>query len=188
MATSSELRTAEMTDRIVEAFGVRPGRPVPDGEPGDRLLLTSLVNRTQPLIRFEVPDVVVLDSAPCACGRVTKRIVSVEGRRDDVVYLRGAEGRVAVHPMQFAAVSKDPDVREFQVVQTGQRLRVRVVLRDGARADEVSARVERKLTGRLESLGVSGDASVVVEACAGLPRSAASGGGKLKVVVADPAA
>ena len=50
------------------------GRPVPDGEPGARLLVTNLYKRTLPLIRFEVSDVVVLDRTPCACGRTLPRL------------------------------------------------------------------------------------------------------------------
>ena len=36
------------------------GRAVPDGTPGSRILVTNLVNRTQPLIRFELTDLVTV--------------------------------------------------------------------------------------------------------------------------------
>jgi phenylacetate-CoA ligase len=163
------------------------GRPVPDGEVGARLLVTNLVNRTQPLIRFAIPDMAVLDSSPCACGRTLRRIVRVEGRADDTISLRGRDGdRVLVHPMQFAPVAHDAAVREFQVVQTGQRLRVRVVLRDGASPPEVAGRLERELSARLDALGAGPDSGIEVEPCDGIARTAAAGGGKLKLVVADP--
>jgi phenylacetate-CoA ligase len=81
MTTSSELRTPEMTDRIVEAFEDaalvenvdEDGRPVPPGEPGERLLITGLYNMVQPVIRLEVSDVVALESGPCPCGRTLVR-------------------------------------------------------------------------------------------------------------------
>jgi len=44
-------------------------RPIPPGEPGSRLLLTNLFNRTQPLIRYELNDLVTVSSEPCPCGR-----------------------------------------------------------------------------------------------------------------------
>jgi phenylacetate-coenzyme A ligase PaaK-like adenylate-forming protein len=130
MSTSSELRTPEMTARIVEAFGVHPtdfyatteglwgseceeeagihvfedmavlenvdehGRAVPDGERGARLLVTNLFNRVQPLIRLEVSDVVVVDPTGCPCGRSLRRILAIEGRADDVIWLRG-DGRTS---------------------------------------------------------------------------------------------
>jgi phenylacetate-CoA ligase len=41
----------------------RHGHPVPDGAVGHKLLITDLFNRTQPLIRYELSDMVVLDYA-----------------------------------------------------------------------------------------------------------------------------
>ena len=43
-------------------------RPVPVGEVGSRLLVTNLFNRTQPLIRFEVTDLVAVEPEPAAVG------------------------------------------------------------------------------------------------------------------------
>lgn len=43
-------------------------RPVVDGQPADRLLSTNLVDFTQPFIRYEITDRVVLHREPCACG------------------------------------------------------------------------------------------------------------------------
>jgi hypothetical protein len=85
-----------------------------------------------------------------------------------------------VHPLQFALVTADPDVREFQVVQQGEGLRLRVCLRDGAA--EAPARLCARVGARLEELGVPRP-SVEVEAVEALERSPA---GKLQVVVAGP--
>jgi phenylacetate-coenzyme A ligase PaaK-like adenylate-forming protein len=154
------------------------GRPVPDGEPGARVLVTNLYNRVQPLIRYEIPDVVTIDPDPCPCGRTTRLIRSVQGRSDDVLRLDG----VRLHPLQFAALTADPDVAEFQVRQHGRRLELRIVpARDVAAAD-VAPRLRRHVTAALGGLGVA-DPRVDVEICAELPRSA---GGKLQLVVADP--
>jgi phenylacetate-CoA ligase len=154
------------------------GRPVPDGEPGARLLVTNLANRVQPIIRLEVPDALTLAPEPCACGRTLRRIKRVEGRADDVIWLRGADARpVAVHPMQFSVVARDRDVIEFQVVQVGARLVVHVVGR-GAGVEE---RVRARLQERLASLGVA-EVAIDVRRRESLERAA---GGKLQIVVAD---
>jgi phenylacetate-coenzyme A ligase PaaK-like adenylate-forming protein len=220
MSTSSEMRTPEMTERIVEAFGVRPfdfygtteglwgcecehhdgihlfedlvlvenvdegGRPVPPGEPGARLLVTSLHNLVQPIIRLEIPDILTLDPEPCQCGRTLVRTRAIEGRSDDVLEIPTQDGgRVTVHPLQFAPVTRDRGVREFQVVPEGPRLRVLVVPRAGA-SGELEARLRDAVSRRLTGLGVE-KPKVVVERRDKLPRSA---GGKLQLVVADPAA
>jgi phenylacetate-coenzyme A ligase PaaK-like adenylate-forming protein len=149
-------------------------RPVPPGETGARLLVTNLFNRTQPLIRFEVSDLVAIEPEPCRCGRSLMRLRSLEGRAEDVLELGG----VAVHPLQFGLVTADPDVREFQVLQEGEGLRLRVALRNGA--DAAPARLRARVEARLEELGVVRP-SVEVETVDELERTA---GGKLQMVVA----
>ena len=151
-------------------------RPVPPGEVGSRLLVTNLFNLTQPLIRFEVTDLVAVEPEQCPCGRTLMRRRSRDGRAEDVL----RRGGVDVHPLQFALVTADPDVREFQVVQQGEALRLRVCLRDGA--GEAPARLRARFGARLEELGVPRP-SVEVETVDALERSPA---GKLQVVVAGP--
>jgi len=157
------------------------GRPVPEGERGSRLLVTNLCNRVQPMIRFEISDLVTFDSEPCACGRTTRRMTSLDGRADDVLYLAGHTGRVPVHPLQFDVVTADRAVREFQIVQERERLRLRVVLREDAHAVEATARLRERVADRLTRLGVR-ETVIAVEPCDGIERA---GGGKLQMVVAD---
>lgn len=157
------------------------GRPVPPGERGARLLVTNLDNRVQPLIRLEVSDVATVDPDPCPCGRTLLRVRGIEGRSEDVMRLPGRDERVTVHPMQFSLVTEDRQVREFQVVQHGGALRLRLAVRDGADAAGTAERVHARLVERLASLGVS-EPAVEVELCERLARTP---GGKLQMVVAD---
>ena len=150
------------------------GDPVPPGETGSRLLVTNLFNRAQPLIRFEISDLVAIDPDPCPCGRSLLRLRSLEGRAEDVIRF----GDVAVHPLQFAIVTADPDVREFQVVQEGEALRLRLALREGS--DGAEERLREGVRARLAELGVPRP-EVRVECVDALERSP---GGKLQVVVA----
>jgi phenylacetate-CoA ligase len=166
------------------------GRPVAAGQPGARLLVTNLHNLVQPLLRLEVTDLVTLDPDPCRCGRNLVRARAIHGRSDDVLSLPARDGgRVAVHPLQFALLTRDPQVREFQVVQDGPLLRVLVVPRhlpDPAAAagnGGLQARLGQAVARQLRGLGVQ-DPQVAVERRLQLPRSA---GGKLKLVIADHA-
>ena len=150
-------------------------RPVPAGEMGSRLLVTNLFNRAQPLIRFEVTDLVAIEPEPCPCGRTLTRLRSLEGRTEDVLSLGG----IAVHPLQFGVVTADPDVREFQVVQKGDALRLRVALRDGCCG--VEERLRERVCAELAELGVPRP-DVSVERVDALERSPA---GKVQIVVAE---
>ena len=100
---------------------------------------------------------------------------SLDGRAEDVLRLDG----VAVHPLQFGVVTADPDVREFQVVQEGGALRLRVALRNGAAGAE--ERLGRRVRAQLSNLGVRRPV-VSVERVEALERSPA---GKVQIVVAD---
>jgi phenylacetate-CoA ligase len=222
VVTAGELRTPGMTQRLVDAFGVRPfdvygtteglfgsecqhhqgihlfedttlvenvdpdGQPVAAGQPGARLLVTNLHNLVQPLLRLEVTDLVTLDPDPCPCGRPLLRAAAIHGRSDDVLSLpaRGG-GRVAIHPLQFALLTRDPQVREFQVVQDGPALRILIVPSRAATADDhtLEARLVHAVTRHLLDLDVH-DPQITVERHQQLSRSA---GGKLKLVTADPA-
>jgi hypothetical protein len=84
---------------IVEVVDER-GRPVPDGQVGHKLLVTNLVLRTQPLIRYEVSDMVAVAGERCPCGRPFRLLAAIEGRNDDILYLPAAAGgTAAVHPL-----------------------------------------------------------------------------------------
>ena len=158
------------------------GRPVPDGEPGARLLVTNLHNRTLPMIRFEVSDVVTLARSPCACGRTLPRLRAVHGRLDDVLELPGAGGaRVPVHPTQFSVVAGDPAVRQFQVRGRGDGVHILLVLDgDAAAAEE---RIARAVAERLAAAGVARP-QVRTERVEAIERTA---GGKLRLVVPEEA-
>jgi phenylacetate-coenzyme A ligase PaaK-like adenylate-forming protein len=108
---------------------------------------------------------------------------AVQGRSDDVIHLPGARGEpVLVHPTQFSLVAADPAVREFQVVQRGAVIVLRLALRDDA-APSAAGEVARAVAERLGDLGVERPA-VEAETVAAIERSAA---GKLKLVVTEAA-
>ncbi len=121
-------------DAIVEVVD-EANRPVPAGTPGSKVLLTNLVQRTQPLIRYELSDAVQLEAGPDPSGRPYDRIARVDGRSDDVLRLPAAVGGgdVAVHPYRLRApFVKLLDVVQYQVVHRAGGLLVRIVARETA--------------------------------------------------------
>jgi phenylacetate-coenzyme A ligase PaaK-like adenylate-forming protein len=165
------------------------GLPVPPGQPGARLLVTNLYNLVQPLLRLEVTDLVTVHPDPCPCGRILARMKIIYGRSDDVLCLSARDGgQVAVHPLHFALLTRDPQVGEFQVIQEGALLRVLVVPRHPFSPaatggdDRLETRLSDAITKQLLGLGVR-DPQVTVERRRELARTA---GGKLKLVIADP--
>jgi len=62
-------------------------KPIVDGAEGE-LVLTHLVNRSAPLLRFRTRDHVRMSVGRCACGRTSPRARCI-GRTDDMLIVRG---------------------------------------------------------------------------------------------------
>jgi phenylacetate-CoA ligase len=64
------------------------GKPVVEGEPGE-LTITTLGVEAMPLLRFRTGDICTFHSSPCACGRKTKRISPIFGRKNQMIKFKG---------------------------------------------------------------------------------------------------
>ena len=120
-------------EAIVEVVD-EANQPVPPGTLGSKVLLTNLVNRTQPLIRYELSDAVQLEAGADPSGRPFDRIARIDGRSDEVLTLPGRDGgAVAVHPYRLRAPFVQLlEVLQDQIVHRSNEILVRIVLRDSA--------------------------------------------------------
>lgn len=106
------------------------GNPVAAGEFGERLLVTTLFSRTQPLIRYEISDSVRFSNKPADCSMPYQTIDRIQGRREDVIFLTDPDGKpVAIHPNVFHDAMDTLAVAKWQIIQTENGLRVIVVKR-----------------------------------------------------------
>jgi phenylacetate-CoA ligase len=186
VATTSEVRPAETAERIRAAWGVDPFDAFGSTETlyaGDcehhtgmhvfedqslievvdgRLVMTSFLRRSQPLIRYELGDLAELDTGPCPCGRSFARLTAVEGRADDVLRLPAPDGAtVAVHPIAIRSpLSGVPELRRYKVVHDREGLHVRLELRSGGA--DVAERVAKLLRARLEEAGADVEPQVEI--------------------------
>lgn len=221
IGTSAEVLTADMHQRIREAWDVEPqqlyaatesllaatctqhvgmhlledlvlievvdenNRPVPPGVPSHKILITSLVNRVQPLIRYEISDSVTLAEGPNPTGMPFRRITSVNGRSDDILTLPAPDGRtVAIHPIHLhAPFSTLPGVVQYQLTYDGAGLTVRIVPGRGAGQD-LDERVRTALRNALRDSGAV-PPPVTVELAAELPREPGHAG-KFKTLKTNP--
>lgn len=153
---------------VIEALDPDTGVPVPDGEWGS-LTLTTL-DRDNPLVRYDLEELVKLDRAPCPCGETTVR--ALWGGR--VAHLLHAQGRsfqvadveralltvpeVAVPSLEFVVMR--PDGGDAPVT-------VRVERGDSTGdADGVQARCEAAIS---DGVGVRAEVALVERGS--LPRS-----------------
>lgn len=164
---------------VVDDAGAR----VPPGVPGTRLLLTVFERFTQPLIRYEISDIVRLNGEPCPCGRPYRTIDTIEGRQEDILYFESARGGepLAVHPNLIHDALESFAVTAWQVVQEDSRLVVRLM---GAREAGLDAAVESAMRHMLDSAGALVP-PIVIEAVDRFQRGAT---GKAPLIVARPRA
>jgi phenylacetate-CoA ligase len=132
-------------------------RPVAPGQPGHRLLVTNLVNRGQPLIRYALSDMVTEATGPCPCGRPFRVLRAVEGRSDDILHLPGTGGgEVTVHPLALRSVMAGvANLKQYRILYDHPRLRVRAALRADGAAEPTRAAIATGLRDRLTALGAT---------------------------------
>jgi phenylacetate-CoA ligase len=132
-------------------------RPVPLGEVGHHILVTSLVNRAQPLIRYVISDLVTIRPEPCPCGRPFRVVAGIEGRNDDILRLVGPDGtQIVVHPLVLRSpMAAVPGLREYRILHDELGLHVRVALRPGFAVEDTTTAIRRGLTSAISALGAA---------------------------------
>lgn len=132
------------------------GNPVPDGVRSDKILLTNLYNYTQPYIRYEVTDRVIMHHEPCACGNRSPWI-ELEGRTDDVTSFTEEGKTIRIAPLSLFAVLKEVhELRRFQLlVYPENRMELRMEEKEGAERHTAFEKAEESLRGYLKTQGIT---------------------------------
>jgi putative adenylate-forming enzyme len=148
-----------------------------DGNPVDKpgviaskMIVTNLINNAQPLIRYEMNDVIVLGEK-CKCGSSFRVIEKILGRNDDILVLRDVKGANRnVFPDLFARwiITTDDRIREFKVVQTStDELEITVDLycsKDSDKCDEqevILDKLHQRITDELQKYEIKCNLKVV---------------------------
>ena len=93
---------------------VKNGRQIPPGQRGE-IIITSLYNRTMPLIRYRQGDIGVEAAERCACGRGLPLMRSIEGRTDNFIVNRH---RDLFSPQVFWSILRHyTSLRRYQIRQ-----------------------------------------------------------------------
>lgn len=158
----------------------RLGRPVPVGTPGEKVYVTNLLNRAQPLLRYELGDSVTVLPDECWCGSPMP-VIRVEGRSDDTFYFADSTGRYHAHPpIPFETLFLNvAGLAQYQLVHESQNhVVVRFVTDTGADAGAVRHRLEERFRKYFADNQLGDCVRVAVEPVSGLERE--PGGHKLR--------
>lgn len=130
--------------------------PVPDGTQSDKILLTNLFNYTQPFIRYEVTDRVVMHHEPCPCGNPSPWL-TLEGRTDDIATFTEEGKEIKIAPLAIYAVLKEVNnVQRFQaVIHKNNKVELRLNTKNECSKEEVFQSASKALSKFLASHGVN---------------------------------
>jgi phenylacetate-CoA ligase len=78
----------QLMDLILTECVDEQGNPVQDGKVGE-LVITNIGVEGMPLLRFRTGDLCQFYSEPCACGRSTKRVGPIVGRKKQMIKFKG---------------------------------------------------------------------------------------------------
>ena len=139
---------------FIETVDPLTREPLPDGEPGE-LVVTTLIDRLTPLIRYGSGDLATVDRSPCGCGKNHARF-KVLGRTSDQCLVQGR----SVLPREIMGLIdgvSETRASLFQIVRAEREmdvLRLRIGYDKGRLTGSLDALRDR-LHGRIaEALGV----------------------------------
>ncbi|HEY3426811.1 MAG TPA: AMP-binding protein [Negativicutes bacterium] len=128
--------TAHLNDDLLyfEVLDPETDEPVEPGQPG-KLVVTDLVQKTHPLIRFATGDIVngiEEDAKVCECGRTLSKFKGFKGRIGDIIKVRGVSVSVAGVENVIRGIEECSDNYEY------------LALTDESGMDKIKVRVEPK--------------------------------------------
>jgi phenylacetate-CoA ligase len=153
------------SDHVFVEFIKDDNTPAKPGEQG-RIVVTDLLNKAMPLIRYVVEDVGVPSDRWCGCGRGLPLMEGVVGRIADFLTKRDGT-KVAGISLIENTLTKIPGIEQLQIVQEASNV---ITLNAVPNADFTPER-ERQLIGYFRSL-FGEDTQVFLNCVVEIPREA----------------
>jgi len=151
---------------IFEVVEPTSGEPLGHGREGE-LVVTTLTAECYPLIRYRTGDITSIDPAPCPCGRTSRRMAPVSGKRDSMVTVRG----IGIRPEEVGEILRGASaaVSDFRLALSArdgllERLELLVGVADGNAEEVRSGRLAERVRARLRRhLGLGAKVKIMEE-------------------------
>ncbi|MEQ1964765.1 F390 synthetase-related protein [Xenorhabdus khoisanae] len=90
-------------------------------------IITDFTRETQPIVRYQLDDILVVKKTPCACGNPALAIERIEGRSDDQLILPAHDGKnvsIFADPCSRIIANTLPLTSDYRLTQTDLLLRL----------------------------------------------------------------
>ncbi len=145
-----------------------------------KAIITNLYNFTQPLIRYQMNDEIVLGEDRCPCGSPFPVIENIAGRHEEFLWFdRQDEGKDFIHPIVLAEFFV-PGLEKFQFVQkSSNRLLMKAIPSSGN--SDITPAIREKMHAILSKKSLQNSVRFNVETVEQIPNDPRSG--KFKLIV-----
>lgn len=126
------------------------GGPTPDGQPCHKMVVTDLHKTSQPIIRYELNDIITISKKRCKCGSSFRVIEKIQGRSDDIFWAP----KISNNKLQFifpdyisrSIITSSEDILEYQAIQKEPtKVLVRILSKKKANKELISKKVKNNL-------------------------------------------
>ncbi|MBD2785352.1 CoF synthetase [Xenorhabdus sp. DI] len=90
-------------------------------------IITDFTRETQPIVRYQLDDILLVKKTPCACGNPARAIERIEGRSDDQLILPAQDGGhvgIFADPCSRIIANTLPLTSDYRLTQTDLLLRL----------------------------------------------------------------
>jgi len=106
------------------------------GQPCQKLIVTDLHKKSQPIIRYELNDIITISLNKCSCGSSFRIIENIQGRADDIFWAKNikTDEWQYIFPdyISRAIITASEDIDEYQAIQNSPGdILVRLQLKTG---------------------------------------------------------
>lgn len=110
------------------------------GQQCEKLVITDLHKRAQPIIRYNLNDVITISTKKCSCGSNFRMIESIIGRNDHLFYGE----KIDQHGLQFissdyisrAIITSSEKIEEYQVFEKSpKKLLIKIELKENEKEE-----------------------------------------------------
>lgn len=122
------------------------GTQTPIGKPCPKLIVTDLHKRAQPIIRYELNDIITISPKKCPCGSNFRVIEKIQGRSDDIFWAKNIKTKkwqfIIPDYISRAIISSSKNIDEYQVIQKSpEEILIRIQLKSNKTEKEFEKEV-----------------------------------------------